>query len=322
MASPSERLSSEGSGGWTATRSRAELLVSVRARGTRIRRRRRTIVVGTLAAVSVVLLAPLVFSQRDVGRQLTAEGGPVTTPAPGDLEAVPTSSPPLPIRPGDADEPQQAGGSMGRPGAGSSSSTTTTGGTAGATGADGTDSATGEPLDGAASLPAGSVSTTTTDPRCRQSHDPTCGPFFWMDPLPPDVHPAITLTANPDPPVAGIPVTFVFSVRDVDGPVADECFEFFTGDGAVYSVTNGMQVTGPVNCPPPRCPEPTGGWTAPQRSSDVKSFTIVHTYLAPGDNTLHVRARPAGSGTCVNNPFADGFDVSYRVSVVPYSRTP
>ena len=212
MASPSERLSSEGSGGWTATRSRAELLVSVRARGTRIRRRRRTIVVGTLAAVSVVLLAPLVFSQRDVGRQLTAEGGPVTTPAPGDLEAVPTSSPPLPIRPGDADEPQQAGGSMGRPGAGSSSSTTTTGGTAGATGADGTDSATGEPLDGAASLPAGSVSTTTTDPRCRQSHDPTCGPFFWMDPLPPDVHPAITLTANPDPPVAGIPVTFVFSV--------------------------------------------------------------------------------------------------------------
>lgn len=298
-------------------RSRDELLTHIRTRGDQIRRRRHAAVGALLVIIAAVVIVPLVASPRDDGREVSADGPvtttttelvldePSTTAAPTTVSTLPASGPVLPqttttVSPGDdggvtstTEAPSdESAAPAGSPAAGRDLGATPT------------------------TRPKGSATTaaptTTIDPRCRQSFDPACGPFFWTTTPGADATPVMTLTTNPDPPRARQSVTFVFNVRDQDGPVADECFEFETGDGHVYAIVDGRQVSGPVPCAAPSCAAPAGAWTPPSRASDTKSFTIVHTFATTGEFRLAVRARAGG---CNNNPYADNFDVSYRISV-------
>lgn len=299
-------------------RNRDALLEQVKRRGTHLRRRRRSAIGAMVVAVSGVLLVPMLASLGDDGRNVSADGATATS-LDQQIEAAPMTAPSSTFVPGGRDKPLQTTTTQ------SVGTAPTTSEESMAPGAPGSSSQAAVAREGndkgeveAAAPPLGS-SPSTTDPRCHQSFDPACGQFSWDGPLAPNVSPVMTLTTSPDPPRAGQTVSFAFIVQDADGPVGDECFEFETGDGAIYSIVGGEQVTGPPSCATPTCAAPSGPWAVPERRVDEKTFTILHTYVNPGELRLHISSRADGSGNCTVNPYADAFDVSYRVSVLPRS---
>ncbi|MBI2704853.1 MAG: hypothetical protein HYX32_06140 [Actinobacteria bacterium] len=289
------------------SRSRDELLAQVKARGTQLRRRRHAVASGIATFLVLVVLVPAVVLSENSTRELTTQSPTSSAPAAADSTTTASTLP----RGGD-DQPELPSFTVEAVDDGSTSTSEAPG-----------DTEVAAPILKSAGEDRGPSSTNGPDasptstivPACRNSFDPQCGPFVWLPPLFPNMTPAVTLSANFDPPRVGQVVTFVVMVSDADGPVADECFEFETGDGTVYSMVDGVQVNGVPSCPPPPCAAPAGGWEAPERTRSTGSFTFVHTFGSAGVFALRVRARAAGTSTCANNPYADSIDVSFRITV-------
>jgi hypothetical protein len=279
----------------------------VRSRGTQLRRRRHALVGGLVSLIALLVVVPVLSAPRRDTRELATNDPTSSTralPPPStsaDLEVLPPA--------GGTEPPSQPTSSDVETADPTSSSTSPS------EPPSSTDPGAGEDLGLPTTDPTDAPSTTV--PGCRQSFRPSCGPFVWQIPPYPDVLPVFNLTTNPDPPSPGQEVTFVFIVRDPDGPIADECFVFDTGDGSLYTLVDDQIVAGTPTCVLPDCATPTGLWDPPQRSGQTRSFTVRHTYRTTGDFRLHISARAAGSATCANDPYADGFDISYLVSVAP-----
>ena len=116
------------------------------------------------------------------------------------------------------------------------------------------------------------TTTTTVDP-CRNSTDPSCGPFRF-DPQPgPDNPMAVQVTIEPASPVAGQPMVFHITLTDPDG-VSYDGTNFNFGNSGIGGST------------PEACAK-FGPWDPPalDPASATQTMDVTHTYFDPGTYT-------------------------------------
>lgn len=123
--------------------------------------------------------------------------------------------------------------------------------------------------------------TTSTTVVCRNSLDPTCGPFYF-DPDPePDRPLTVEVTVSPPRPRVGEEVVFTIVLSDPDG-----VFSYLndTSFGDVVSHVDFLAMP---------C-ERFGPWDPPQRDPEqsVKVVELRHSYLEPGDYTARFQFGP------------------------------
>lgn len=157
---------------------------------------------------------------------------------------------------------------------------------------------------------AAPTTTTTVDP-CRNSTDPTCGPFRF-DPQPGADNPmTVQVTIEPAAPVAGQPMVFHLTLTDPDG-VSYDGTNFNFGNSGIGGST----------------PEPCakfGPWDPPARdpASATQTLNVTHTYFEAGTYTATF-AFDAGPFDCVDSvtgrgdrPYASSATGTLTVTVSP-----
>lgn len=159
--------------------------------------------------------------------------------------------------------------------------------------------------------PATTTTTTTTIDPCRNSADPTCGPFHF-DPQPGADNPmTVAVTAEPASPVAGAPMVFHLTLTDPDG---------VSYDGTTFNFGNsGIGGSSPEPC------TKYGPWDPPARdpASATQTMDVVHTYYEAGTYTATFFF-DAGPFDCVDSvtgrgdrPYASSATGTVTVVVAP-----
>lgn len=145
--------------------------------------------------------------------------------------------------------------------------------------------------------------TTTTGVVCRNSTDSRCGPLRW-DPAPGPNQPAtLTVTYQPEHPVAGQEVVFTLVHRDPDSATAPIVESWSFGEGQSGGGTMAA-------CAPP---EKFGPWTPPDPRPGLHTETLRHTYSGPG--TFVARFRSV-AGACGGDPYASTAEGAVTVTVL------
>lgn len=154
------------------------------------------------------------------------------------------------------------------------------------------------------------TTTTTLDP-CRNSADPTCGPFRF-DPQPGADNPmTVQVAIEPASPVAGQPMVFHLTLTDPDGVSYDGTNFNFGNSGIGGSTPEACAKFGPWD-PPARDP-----------ASATQTVNVTHTYFAPGTYTATFFF-DAGPFDCVDSvtgrgdrPYASSATGTVTVQVSP-----
>lgn len=130
------------------------------------------------------------------------------------------------------------------------------------------------------------ATTATTKPPCRNSQEPSCGPFRW-DPAPAANQP---LTADfssfPANPVAGAPLHFEVSWSDPDAQLTTHSF---STDGTAIGASCSMV---------PRY----GPWTPPAATGGSGTLPFDTTFASPGPYRVIVSL---GTGDCMSPYFSE-----------------
>ena len=147
----------------------------------------------------------------------------------------------------------------------------------------------------------------TTVP-CRDSTDPSCGPFRW-DPAPVDRPATVSVAAPSGPIVAGRQVELTVSISDPDG----------FADLGCYSVALDRPGLSTGSCavdnPETSCPARFGPWTPPPAKAHEASTTTIVEFHETGTYTVSVDVSPADG--CDNvDPYRSGGTATITVEVV------
>jgi hypothetical protein len=151
------------------------------------------------------------------------------------------------------------------------------------------------------------TATTTTRPaaqRCRNSYDPTCGPFRW-DPDPGPNSP-LTVTVSPQSQQgnAGQEVNFHIVAQDRDAKI-DHCVVVDFGDGQTSN-----------DCPPaPTCQAPYGAWTPPAKAPDTYELDITHTYATARTDPYVASFQLQSHSFCSPDPYGGAAQAPAQVTV-------
>ena len=265
---------------------------------------RRRLVIGLCAAVAVALIAaiPGVLMSADDGRNVRTgafAGAPPTTgvatviPVPG---APAAPAPPLPS-PSTTSPALVLGSTFVRP--------TTTVPSASAP----------KPTP----KPAAAPTTTTTSkptpgsaaPFCRNSYNPSCGPFRW-DPAPAQNQPRQVSLSGPATVRVGDQVTVHAVVTDPDDSQAFKC------PTTTYDFKDGPSVSN--HCDPPPgpdpCPKRYGPWTPPTAAAGGGEEDVAHTFSTPGTYMVQFTYDLGYEDACYN-PYADGASGTLTITVTP-----
>lgn len=152
--------------------------------------------------------------------------------------------------------------------------------------------------------PATTAPTTTTAViECRNSEDPSCGPFFW-DPAPaPDQPLSVRATHSPAEPRAGEAITFHVVAEDPDSRILRsfnivERYSDGTGGAWRHVLVS--------------CIARFGLWDAPQPEPDRYETTFTHAFREPG--TYEATFGFESSGSC-GHPYGSEGETTVTVVV-------
>jgi hypothetical protein len=153
---------------------------------------------------------------------------------------------------------------------------------------------------------------TTAQLVCRNSYDPSCGPFRW-DPAPgPNQPSTVQITYTPVNPHVGDQVTFHVTATNPDGPAGNASSSITFGDGQSQGIDASFLP------PPGGCKAPYGPWTPPAPKADtVSSDWPSHAYTSAGTYTV-TETGSGGVGECdPQNPYLDEKSGSTTITVSP-----
>ena len=158
------------------------------------------------------------------------------------------------------------------------------------------------------SPPKPASTTTTSTATCRNSTDPSCGPFRW-DPDPGSNQPLTgEVTYSPASPKAGDEVTFHITASDPDDDHIIVC-------SADYGGSEGGYVCDPAEAMNPSlCPKQYGPWTPPARKQGTLDRTDHHTYANAG--TYEASFSLHSGGYCSSDPYASSTTLKTTVTVI------
>lgn len=136
------------------------------------------------------------------------------------------------------------------------------------------------------SAPSVAEATTTSAPAassaCRNSYDPACGEFRWLEPPMRNDPLTVEVSVSPPSPRAGQQVTFSVVATD-DAKIDRGCTAFSAGDDSPSST-----------CAVRDCIA-FGPWSLPPKRADRLEIAVEHTYRLPGTYQARFTFR---SGEC------------------------
>jgi len=149
-------------------------------------------------------------------------------------------------------------------------------------------------------------------PACRNSYEPSCGPFRWLRPPGRNAPAHVSIKVTPEHPVVGEEVTVVVTASDEDAPHIG----FYMGSSWESDVVLGT---------PLACRRAYGPWTPPHPKAGRGEITYKHTYSKAGTFQVVVfglssSGSPWHEGYCYfNDPYGGetGAEVIVQVSEAP-----
>lgn len=159
------------------------------------------------------------------------------------------------------------------------------------------------------------IAAATPSPSCRNSTDPSCGPFRW-DPAPGANQPlTIAFEVGPAQPRAGEEVTVRVVATDPDAPVTTNGGTYFWHDPHF----TGGQIGFPATVV--RATERYGPWTPPEPQPGRVEMTFTHTFAQPGTYRFDFKALSGAEddpGNTDLHPYANNPEVaSVEITVGP-----
>lgn len=150
-------------------------------------------------------------------------------------------------------------------------------------------STTTRPASAPTSRPAATTSSTASSQTCRNSSEPSCGPFRWDPPKPPDQPITAKLSHLPIAPKAGATVTFSVTVDDPDGRMLVD------PSGRANNYGDGPPGVGGNLIGD--CEARFGPWTPGAPVPVHADLTFEHVYAAPGTYTVSFPIKSLGDCT-------------------------
>jgi hypothetical protein len=126
-----------------------------------------------------------------------------------------------------------------------------------------------------ATVAPGATPTTAAVDRCRNSYDPSCGPFHWVPAPGPNYSLTVRVTITPSKPKVGDTVAFRIFVDDSDANLDPASVRF-----GVSSLDPPDQEGFGAGCPSYRTRY--GFWTPPPRTHGRVELTFTRVFEAPG----------------------------------------
>lgn len=152
----------------------------------------------------------------------------------------------------------------------------------------------------------------TAAPACRNSYDPSCGPFRWDRDPGQDQPEQITLTPSNTTVRVGENVDFHVSIYDPDNTNFVECaFKWDYDDGAQVQTTHCDPKPGSNPCPPRY-----GPWDPPAAQPGNEDFAgIGHSWTTAG--TYQVSYTHDSRPNSCYNPYASAGTATVTITVLP-----
>jgi hypothetical protein len=139
-----------------------------------------------------------------------------------------------------------------------------------------TEPAVVRPAQASTTAPTIVASSSPTSLVCRNSTDPSCGPFEWVPPPAAKAPISIEIEVLTQAPKAGEPVAFDVHAQHPQEAIDPECGGGDYGDG----------LADPHNCRAGVCLPRFGPWDTPAPNPGDLQKTFQHTYSAPGVYTV------------------------------------